>query len=94
MVEKVLKKLFKLEASNYFCLSDIEKRQLDCMIIKHFGPLWDRIFVKCKQFQLYFKSSRGNMICCNENNSIAVLNCFLSSLIYSMFVCLIENIQF
>ena len=34
------------------------------------------------------------MICGNENNSIAVLNCFLSSLIYSILAFLTENINF
>ena len=34
------------------------------------------------------------MICCTENNSIAVLNCFLSSIVYSILAFLTENVKF
>ena len=54
MVEKV----FKLEVLNWFCWKDIEKCQLYSSIIKHFGLFGRRVFVKCKQCQLYFKFQR------------------------------------
>ena len=49
---------------------------------------------KMQTISVIFSIFKEYMICCNKNNSMAVLNYLLSSLIYNILACLTENINF